>query len=73
MQFHGDSHTHIDALCHVAHRGQLYNGRPASLVTTSGSEGLDVTSYAHGIVGRGVLLDIPRLRRECPGSNPARP
>ena len=62
MQFHGDSHTHIDALCHIAYRGQLYNGLPATSVTTSGADVLDITEYGHGVVGRGVLLDIPRLR-----------
>ncbi|HLE52288.1 MAG TPA: cyclase family protein [Anaerolineales bacterium] len=62
MQFHGDCHTHIDALCHIAYQGQLYNGRPASLVTSRGALGLDITTYAHGIVGRGVLIDMPRLR-----------
>jgi kynurenine formamidase len=62
MQFHGDCHTHIDALCHIAYRGQLYNGRPAGLVSTSGVEALDISEYAQGVVGRGVLLDIPRLR-----------
>jgi kynurenine formamidase len=62
IQFHGDCHTHIDALCHIAYRGQLYNGRPAGLVTARGALGLDITAYANGIVGRGVLIDIPRLR-----------
>jgi kynurenine formamidase len=62
MQFHGDSHTHIDALCHIAYRGQLYNGRPATSVTTTGANELDITEYAQGVVGRGVLLDIPRWR-----------
>jgi kynurenine formamidase len=62
IQFHGDCHTHIDALCHIAYRGQLYNGRPAGLVSTSGADALDITEYAQGVVGRGVLLDIPRLR-----------
>lgn len=62
MQFHGDCHTHIDALCHIAYRGQLYNGVPATEVSTSGSAVLDITEYGHGVVGRGVLLDIPRLR-----------
>jgi kynurenine formamidase len=61
MQFHGDCHTHIDALCHIAYKGQLYNGRPANLVTSRGAIGLDITAYAHGIVGKGVLIDIPRL------------
>jgi kynurenine formamidase len=62
MQFHGDCHTHIDALCHATYHDRLYNDLPASRVTTSGPECLDITSYANGIVGRGVLLDIPRLR-----------
>jgi kynurenine formamidase len=62
MQFHGDCHTHIDALCHIAYRGELYNGRPAALVTARGSLALDITAYGSGIVGRGVLIDIPRLR-----------
>lgn len=61
MQFHGDCHTHIDALCHIAYKGQLYNGHPADMVTSRGSLGLDITTYAHGIVGKGVLIDMPRL------------
>ncbi len=62
MQFHGDCHTHIDALCHIAYRGQLYNGLPATAVRTSGATVLDITEYSQGVVGRGVLLDMPRLR-----------
>src|SRR5262245_19338274 len=62
IQFHGDCHTHIDALCHVAYKGELYNGRPAALVTSRGALGLDITAFAPGVVGRGVLIDIPRLR-----------
>jgi kynurenine formamidase len=62
MQFHGDCHTHIDALCHIAYRGQLYNGLPAETVTSRGSLAQDITTYAHGIVGRGVLIDAARYR-----------
>jgi kynurenine formamidase len=61
-EFHGDCFTHIDALCHVAYQGKLYNGKPAGAVTSRGPTMQDITAYAHGIVGRGVLLDIPRLR-----------
>ena len=61
-EFHGDAHTHIDALCHVAYRGKLYNGKPVERVTSRGPLLYDITTYATGIVGRGVLLDIPRLR-----------
>ena len=38
MASHGDCHTHVDALNHVAYRGQLYNGKPASLLTSKGSD-----------------------------------
>jgi kynurenine formamidase len=61
IQFHGDCHTHIDALCHIAYKGQLYNGRSPDLVTSRGALGLDITAYAHGVVGKGVLIDMPRL------------
>jgi kynurenine formamidase len=61
-EFHGDCHTHIDALCHIAYRGQLYNGRPVSTVTSQGPTQMDIAAYAQGVVGRGVLLDIARLR-----------
>jgi kynurenine formamidase len=61
-EFHGDCHTHIDALCHIAYKGKLYNGKSPSQVTSRGPLLQDITAYAHGIVGRGVLLDIPRLR-----------
>jgi len=59
---HGNCHTHIDALCHIGYKGKLYNGKPANSVTSQGPTMMDITAYAHGVVGRGVLLDIPRLR-----------
>src|SRR4029077_9269850 len=63
LAFHGDCHTHMDALCHIAYRGQVYNGRPAlEGVASRGATALDVTLYRHGVVGRGVLLDVPRFR-----------
>ncbi|MEI7742854.1 MAG: cyclase family protein [Chloroflexota bacterium] len=63
MACHGDCHTHIDALCHIAYKGQVYNGRPAGEVMTSkGATSLDIANYGQGIVGRGVLLDVPRHR-----------
>jgi kynurenine formamidase len=62
MSCHGDCHTHIDALNHIAYGGRVYGGRPESLLTSQGGKALDIAGYANGIVGRGVLLDIPRLR-----------
>jgi kynurenine formamidase len=61
-EFHGDCFTHIDALCHVAWDGKLFDGLSTDMVTTKGAAGFDITALAHGVVGRGVLLDIPRLR-----------
>jgi kynurenine formamidase len=61
-ELHGDCRTHLDALCHVSYKGKLYNGKSADTVTSRGATIMDVTAYADGIVGRGVLLDIPRLR-----------
>jgi hypothetical protein len=40
----------------------LYDGKSPDTVTSRGATIMDITAYAHGIVGRGVLLDIPRLR-----------
>ena len=63
LAFHGDCHTHMDALCHIAYQGRVYNGRPAQQVMTSrGATALDVTAYREGLVGRGVLMDVPRFR-----------
>lgn len=63
MAAHGDCHTHVDALCHLSYAGVTYNGRPAQeVLRTNGATEQDVAAYHEGIVGRGVLLDIPKLR-----------
>ena len=59
---HGATTTHIDALCHIFFDGQMYNGRPASLVGTAGAEANSIAVMAGGVATRGVLLDIPRAR-----------
>jgi kynurenine formamidase len=60
--YHNDGHTHIDAFCHVIYEGSLYNGAPARTVTEDGAAADSVDVLANGLVGRGVLLDIPRVR-----------
>ena len=62
MNIHGDVDSHIDALCHVSYEGALYNGVPAGVVSSGGAAELSIEEAKDGIVGRGVLLDIPRLR-----------
>jgi kynurenine formamidase len=62
VAFHGMAVSHIDALCHVFVRGQMYNGFPASDVKSIGAMRNSIMVARDGIVSRGVLLDIPRLR-----------
>jgi kynurenine formamidase len=63
MNIHGNADSHIDALCHVIFDGTLYNDISADAVTTTGAAELSIEEASGGIVGRGVLLDIPRVRR----------
>ncbi|NEA53303.1 cyclase family protein [Streptomyces sp. SID13666] len=69
MDVHGDADSHLDALCHVVYNGTLHGGVPAATVTADGATALSVELASNGIVGRGVLLDIPRLR-EVPWLEP---
>ena len=62
LDYHNDGHTHIDALCHVAYQGMLYNGRSGDAVTGEGAAVDSIEVLKDGLVGRGVLLDIPRVR-----------
>ncbi len=62
MNVHGNADSHIDALCHVIFDGELYNGVTAGAVTAAGATALSIEVARDGIVGRGVLLDIPRIR-----------
>jgi kynurenine formamidase len=65
LVYHGYSITHIDALCHVAWDGQLYNGRPfASSLTVAGATWCPIDPLFGGITTRGVLLDVAAGRRE---------
>jgi kynurenine formamidase len=54
--------TQWDSLAHVHYGGQLYNGHAASCVTTAGTTRNGIDKMAEGIVSRGVLLDVARLR-----------
>ena len=62
LDYHNDGHSHIDALCHVAYEGSLYDGRPQEAMTAEGAGVEAIEVLKDGLVGRGVLLDIPRLR-----------
>ncbi len=62
VDYHNDSHSHLDALCHVSYDDLLYNGRPADSVSATGATVETVETLKDGLVGRGVLLDVPRTR-----------
>lgn len=62
VDYHNPPHSHIDALCHVAFDGALYNGKPASALTLDGAGADAIDALGDGLVGRGVLLDVPRRR-----------
>ncbi len=65
VSYHGHATTHIDALCHVFAMPEqmMYNGRPGSLVRSHGGARVNsVHALRDGVVTRGILYDIPRLR-----------
>ncbi len=62
MPVHGHGITHLDALSHEFWDGKMYNGRPATTVSTAtGAAKSNIESSREGVFTRGVLLDLPRL------------
>jgi kynurenine formamidase len=64
ISYHGIAHTHLDSLAHIHESGVFYNG-----YTPSGDEVLkqghprnSIHNLKDGILTRGVLIDIPRLK-----------
>ena len=53
--------THVDALAHVSHRGQLHGGIDAEEAQSGGSFSVLGIHELPPFVGRGVLLDVPGL------------
>src|SRR3954452_4735242 len=63
ISYHGYAHSHIDALCHILYKEQTYNGYArADVNTEKGCAKLGIQNLKSGLVTRGVLVDIPRLR-----------
>src|SRR5262245_65335766 len=54
--------TQWDSLAHVFDSGKMYNGYDATLVTSSGAAKNSIDKTKDKIVGRGVLLDVPRYK-----------
>jgi kynurenine formamidase len=61
---HGVAHTHLDSLAHINYDGVFYNGyKPnADSVMKSGHARNSIINLKNGILTRGVLVDVPRLK-----------
>ena len=61
IEYHGSLVSHLDALCHVAYNGKVYNGFEFEDVasTTDGCSQLGVANLKNGLVTRGILIDMP--------------
>ncbi|MEE2778493.1 MAG: cyclase family protein [Acidobacteriota bacterium] len=62
ISYHGYSHSHIDSLCHILYKGQMYNGVSRDTITEEGCTNASIVNLQGGIVTRGILFDIPRLK-----------
>ncbi len=62
VDYHNDGHSHIDAFSHVAFDGRLFGGEADGSVTADGAQAGAIEVLKDGLIGRGVLLDIPRAR-----------
>ena len=63
VSFHGYAHTHLDAFAHRFFEGKMWNGFSYEEVTKEdGAKKNAIYNLHNGIVTRGVLIDIPRLK-----------
>ena len=62
VSYHGYSHSHIDSLCHILSNGKMYNGFSHDTITEAGCSSASIANLQGGIVTRGILVDIPRLK-----------
>jgi kynurenine formamidase len=63
--YHGQSTTHLDALCHIWVGDYLWNGRkPGDVIGFDGAHWGAIQNWSNGIITRGVLLDVPSYRGE---------
>jgi len=63
LDYHGKATSHLDAVCHIGFRGELFGGVEArDAFTSRGSKWAAVTTMSTGLVLRGVLIDVPAVR-----------
>ncbi|MFF7981689.1 cyclase family protein [Streptomyces sp. NPDC007901] len=61
VDYHGKGVSHLDALSHVAYRGELYDGRRARDHIDAGGARFGAVSALGPLVTTGVLLDLPAV------------
>ncbi len=63
LDYHGKAITHLDAVCHIGYRSELFGGVSSTEAFSSqGSEWAAVTTMSAGVITRGVLIDMPAIR-----------
>lgn len=62
LMFHGWAYSHIDALSHTLYRGRMYNGYGKEHLTPAPPQLLSIQAMQGGLITRGVLVDVPRLK-----------
>lgn len=62
VSYHGYAHTHMDALCHASYQGKMYNGFSPDEVTKEGAPKLSILTAKNGVMTRGILMDMARLK-----------
>jgi kynurenine formamidase len=64
VSYHGIAHTHLDSLAHININGVFYNGYAPDQETVlkQGHTKNSIYNVKNGIVTRGILIDIPRLK-----------
>jgi kynurenine formamidase len=62
---HGVAHTHLDSLAHIEYGGVFYNGYTPdeAAVMKRGHTKNSIANLKNGIFTRGVLIDLPRLKK----------
>jgi kynurenine formamidase len=64
IEYHGIAHTHLDSLAHINERGVFFNGYTpqADDVVKEGHAKNSIHNVKNGVLTRGILIDIPRLK-----------
>src|SRR5262249_4840650 len=73
VQFHSTTHSHMDALCHMAYKEKTYNGYSNHDVhSPAGCTQMAIELMKNAVTTRGIRLDIPR-RKGVPYLEPGTP